>query len=73
MNGLAQKSVVAGRDKLIVERGRPRPHGVRNALDLKFLDAVAVSRFARIAGEGACAPSINRVVPVQIDFFTAIG
>jgi hypothetical protein len=32
---------------------------VRSTLDLKILDAVTVSRFALIAGEGARAPSIR--------------
>jgi len=32
---------------------------VRSTLNLKLLDAVTVSRFALIAGEGARAPSIS--------------
>jgi len=41
------------------ERGRPRPPERRSTLNLKLRDAVTVSRFALIAGEGARAPSIS--------------
>jgi len=56
-------------DKLILgARARHRPHSVRSTLNLKLFDAVAVSRFALIAGEGARVPSTNRLVPDWIDF-----
>ena len=35
---------------------------VRRTLNLKFLSAVTISRFALMAGEGARVPSINRLV-----------
>ena len=36
---------------------------VRSTLNLKLPNAIAVSRFALRAGEGARVPSINRPVP----------
>ena len=39
-----------------------------STLNLKLLDAVAVSRFALIAGEGARVPSTNRLVLDWIGF-----
>ncbi|PYS85652.1 MAG: hypothetical protein DMF70_04120 [Acidobacteria bacterium] len=41
---------------------------MRSTLNLNLHDAVTVSRFALIAGEGARVPSTNRLVPDWIDF-----
>ena len=43
-----------------------------STLNLKLLDAVAVSRFALIAGEGAHVPSTYRLVPERIDFWARL-
>ena len=46
---------------------------MRSTLNPKLLDAVAVSRFALTAGEGARVPTTNRLVPDWIDFLGKAG
>jgi len=55
---------VEGKNKLITgSAGALARRSVRSTLNLSLLDAVAVSRFALIAGEGAGVPSTNGLVP----------
>jgi len=57
---LPKKSIRSGTSRLVLGARAPSPAGACAArFDLKLLDAVTVSRFALIAGEGARAPSIS--------------
>ena len=58
---------MVGRDKLILGARAPSPaQRAQHTLDLP--DAVAGSRFALIAGEGARVPGTNGLVPDWMDF-----
>ena len=60
MTGFAQKVDPIWNETVITgSAGALARRSVRSTLSLKTLDAVTVSRFALIAGEGARAPSIS--------------